>query len=417
MNFYITSLIVICALFLSQSSQAQTDAGQLLQQLENTRNTATANSRLQTLLHSSSSTASDSDGTRSDQPGVIGSVKVNNNAPYSTGEYQVSLNRSIENPTQRLDQIELFSDFTLGSSHLNFSYDIPYGDNGLFVGAHASWMQYWIINEPSFSNSAGEASNIGLHTRYPLVRNNANSLTVTGVLDRNHFLNSKSAKVASDKTVNILKLGLSGDRIDRWGGISLASIFLKLGQLDLSGNAADLATDQTSAKKDGIFGKILWKAERLQKLNDTTQLWLSINGQFAGKNLDSSESFLLGGPAGVRAYPGMEGAGDTGWLLSVEVRKTLQPKLTLAGFYDYGYVTQHTNNWSGWNAGNTSQPSAYSLKGSGVSLTWNEKGNYSAKIVYAHRLGDNPLADAATGNDADNSRVLNRLWLNYEKYW
>ncbi|MFA6014093.1 MAG: ShlB/FhaC/HecB family hemolysin secretion/activation protein [Gallionellaceae bacterium] len=371
------------------------------------------------MLVSPSSAASNSEGTRSDQPGVIGSVKVNNNAPYSTGEYQVSLNRIIENPTQRLDQIELFSDFTLGSSHLHFSYDIPYGDNGLFVGTHASWMQYWIINEPSFSNSAGEASNIGLHTRYPLLRDNTNSLTVSSTLDRNYYLNSKNAKIASDKTVNILNFGLSGDRIDTWGegGISFASVFLKLGQLDLSGNAADLATDQSSAKKDGIFGKILWKAQRLQKLNETTQLWLSINGQLASKNLDSSESFLLGGPAGVRAYPGMEGAGDAGWLLSVEVRKTLQPKLILAGFYDHGYVAQHTNNWSGWNASNTSQPSAYSLKGSGVSLTWNEKGNYSAKIVYAHRLGDNPLAEVGTGNDADNSHVLNRLWLNYEKYW
>ena len=65
---------------------------------------------------------------------------------------------------------------------------------------------------------------------------------------------------------------------------------------------------------------------------------VSLNGQQAGKNLDSSEKFSLGGPTSVRAYPSGEGSGDEGYRGTLELRHTMMPKVQGVLFYDFGSV-------------------------------------------------------------------------------
>ena len=47
---------------------------------------------------------------------------------------------------------------------------------------------------------------------------------------------------------------------------------------------------------------------------------LAFSGQLSYQNLDPSEQFYLGGPAGVRAYPVSSNGGSTGQLLTTELR-------------------------------------------------------------------------------------------------
>ena len=350
----------------------------------------------------------------SDKPLFSGTFLLDNNGSLSTGANRLSGNFSLDNPTKIGDQIQLSSAITSGSDYLRLSYSIPLGHDGLRVGAHASGLQYRI---PPLM-ATGSAVNSGLDLRYPFIRASTSNLSVLGTLDTRHYLNQVGALISSDKTINVASLGLSGDQIDAYGGggFSFAGLFLTVGKLDLSGNRADLAADALPAR-NGDYSKIAWNIGRLQKLNANTNLWLSANGQFASNNLDSSESFSLGGPAGVRAYPNQEGSGDEGWLLTAEVRRTINPKLMLAGFYDYGHVLQHKNEWAGWNTGSQAgQPSSYDLKGVGVSLTWSDPGNYTAKLVLAHRQDSNPMA-SNNGNDGDGTKVWTRLWLNLVKYF
>ncbi|MEI8170739.1 MAG: ShlB/FhaC/HecB family hemolysin secretion/activation protein [Rhodoferax sp.] len=350
-----------------------------------------------------------------DKPLLSGTVLLDNNGSRSTGVNKLSGNFSLDNPTKIGDQIQLASAFTTGSNYLRLGYSIPIGHDGLRAGVHTSALQY---NIPLLKAN-GTAATWGFDARYPLVRGSTDNLAVIGTFDTRRYLNNVGENVTSDKVMNVTSVGLSGDHIDAYGGggFSFSGISLTVGTLDLSANAADLAADALPGR-NGSFSKITWNIGRLQKLSSDTNLWLSANGQFAGKNLDSSESFSLGGPAGVRAYPNQEGSGDEGWLITAEVRHTLNSKLMLAGFYDHGRVVQHKNEWAGWNTGSLAgQPASYDLKGLGVSLTWSEPGNYTAKLAWAHRLDNNPLALAATGNDGDGTKVLDRLWLNLVKYF
>src|SRR5690606_12945875 len=77
---------------------------------------------------------------------------------------------------------------------------------------------------------------------------------------------------------------------------------------------------------------------RHQRLTDRFSLFGGLTGQWSDSNLTSSEKFTLGGPAGVRAYRASEGSGDTGHLLTAEVRVRLPRNVTVAAFYDTGTI-------------------------------------------------------------------------------
>ena len=72
---------------------------------------------------------------------------------------------------------------------------------------------------------------------------------------------------------------------------------------------------------------------------------LCAGAQWAGKNLDSSEKFVLGGASGVRAWPSGEATGDEGWLAQAELRYQAgwaQPYV----FMDAGTVRINKNPWT-----------------------------------------------------------------------
>jgi hemolysin activation/secretion protein len=143
----------------------------------------------------------------------------------------------------------------------------------------------------------------------------------------------------TDKRAKLMTLGLAGSHQDALGGggissVSLAAVF---GQLDIQSPSA-LAIDAASAETNGSYTRWSYNLARLQRLTNTNSLALSLSGQEAGKNLDSSEKFALGGATGVRAYPQGEGIGDEGYLATIELRHNFSDTLQATLFYDTGWV-------------------------------------------------------------------------------
>ena len=52
--------------------------------------------------------------------------------------------------------------------------------------------------------------------------------------------------------------------------------------------------------------------------------------------MDGSESFSLGGPNGVRAFPTGEGSDSRGWLAQLEMRYAIDAHFSPYAFYDAG---------------------------------------------------------------------------------
>lgn len=76
---------------------------------------------------------------------------------------------------------------------------------------------------------------------------------------------------------------------------------------------------------------------RMQNLGGKWSVYGRVSAQTASRNLNSAESFSLGGPTGVRAYPTGEANGDGGWLTQIEIRYA-GGNLTPYAFYDHGRV-------------------------------------------------------------------------------
>jgi hemolysin activation/secretion protein len=186
-------------------------------------------------------------------------------------------------------------------------------------------------------------------------------------------------------------------------------VVLTEGKLNLSGSPTE-ASDASTTRTAGAYSKVRYALSRQQQVSTGLSLYGSLSGQWAGKNLDSSEKFYLGGSSGVRAYPSSEGGGSTGQMLNVELRWQLPEGLSLTGFYDHGRVTQNvSNDFAGAPAVNR-----FALKGAGLALGWRHSSGLALQATYARRIGQNPNAittDVNRGADQDGTLHRDRFWL------
>lgn len=299
-----------------------------------------------------------------------------------------------------------------GTRYARLAYQIPVGYSGLRLGGAYAETRYALCCEFASLAARGEAQTSSVNAQYPFLRGLNTNLYGSVTYDAKHYFNASIAGTTSDKKARVIGLGLSADSSEFLGENALSSFSLTVseGRLDLDGLAADRAADAASARTHGSYGKTAYSMSRVHRLGAMTSLYAGFSGQFAWRNLDSSEKFVLGGPLGVRGYPSGEAAGDAGRLLNLELRYDIQSGLQLAAFFDRGEIMLHRNEWAGWQGANTRIRNRYALAGSGVAPNWNQPGDFLIRASVAKPQGDNPGRDA-NDNDSDNTRNRIRLWL------
>jgi hemolysin activation/secretion protein len=275
-------------------------------------------------------------------PRIAGSIGLDNYGSRYTGEKRLSGTLYFNNLLGIGDQTVvsgLLSDRKLGYGRLGYS--VPVGGSGARLGAFVSSTKYELAREFAVLDAHGTARNLSIYATYPLVRTQRANLTSSVSLETRRLSDRIDAiGTASDKKASVLGLGLSGSYRDDLGGGGLSNFDLStnFGKLSIE-SPVSLAIDNISAKTNGAYKKVFITANRLQKISNNDSLWLALSAQWASKNLDSSEKFVLGGASGVRAYPQGEGIGDQGYLASVEYRHNFSEALQAALFYDTGSVS------------------------------------------------------------------------------
>ena len=272
-----------------------------------------------------------------------GSVVLDNYGSRYTGEYRVGANLNLASPLGRGDQLS-FSALTSGSG-LNFgrlAYQIPVGSDGLRVGAAYFDTRYKLGKEFAALLANGTARSTSVFAAYPFIRSQMRNLSGTlSYEDKNLNDRVDSTATQTGKKIGVASLGLSGNMQDAlWGGgISSFDLSLVMGKLAIQSPTA-LTIDSASARTNGSYNRVSYSLNRLQRLSNSTLLAAGFSGQFAGKNLDSSEKFSLGGLNGVRAQPQGEASGDEGFRGSIELRQAFTPNIQGTRFYDFGSITK-----------------------------------------------------------------------------
>lgn len=348
-----------------------------------------------------------------DLPFLSADLGVSNQGVKSTGEWQLVGGVGLNNLSGRGDRLSLRTLAAENLSSLTLQYSSPLGGDGWALGLSTSVLDYRLGERFSSLKAQGSATTAGATLNYAWVRQADRNLRFSLGHEQRQYADDAMSAPLRRQNVEAWSYGINGDIRDAlWGGgSSWGALQLISGRLRIGDIGGERSADASGPRSAGSYDKVTLQWNRLQSLGNTG--WLlqfGINGQWADRNLASSERFSLGGPGGVRAYPVNEGSGDEGLLAKLELQRELTFGWRGQLFYDYGRVRQHKREWSGWQGG-SAQPNQYHLEGAGIGVSWAGAGDWRFSATYAAPIGSNAGA-GSKGENSDGSASGNpRLWL------
>jgi hemolysin activation/secretion protein len=269
---------------------------------------------------------------------------------------------------------------------------IPVGGSGLKLGAAVSSLTYELGSPFNALGATGTATSILLRARYPIVRTQMLNIGFDADIERKR-LRDELQLIGSDnpKTSSLAHGAFAFDARDGLGGggITTGALSAAVGYLQLL-DATAAQVDAAGLQTAGNFKKAGLTLTRQQALVGPVGAYLRYTGQFAHRNLDSSEKIALGGAGAVRAYAPGEAVVDDGRIVTVELRYArdyLGGSMLWSLFYDRGWGRIAIDPLAAAAASNEPR-----LSGSGFGLQWNA-GEFGLAASLAWRGDRVPTAE------------------------
>ena len=251
-------------------------------------------------------------------PRYSGKVDLDNYGSRYVGEFRVGGTLNWNSPTGRGDGVAL-SALTSTGGGLNFGllgYTTPIGSDGWRGGASVSKLRYHLDKNDFPLDVAGTANTYNAFALYPLIRSRNANVFAMAAVDRKEYRDLVSG-FGIPRHVDDLVASLTGDFRDSLltGAVNTFELAASGGRLAFDGGFPSGLDDKPN------FRKVDFSFSRLQNvITNRLLLFMTLRGQWAFDNLDTTEQFRAGGQDGVRGFASGEGTGDTGVLLSTELR-------------------------------------------------------------------------------------------------
>jgi hemolysin activation/secretion protein len=360
--------------------------------------------------------ASDLDVRVNDGPFVTGRVEAANYGSNSTGAWQAIGNVTLNNLSGYGDSVALDAIQSLGSSFVQGNYSLPIGYAGWKVGALANFLNYQTLSSWSPTPTTGQATTFALNTSYALERSATSNSNLIFTAQNRAYRNSVPTGTISNYQINNLNAGINGSELSSGGALNGYGLTASYGNLYVD-SATQKAQDQAGPNTNGSYFKVTANASRTQPLPiENTNLVMSVNAQWANKNLNSADQLYLGGPYGIRAYPVAQGGGSKGAVGTVELQHNFLTNWQVSAFVDGGIITQYVNTYPGWQ-GLTNANNTYSLGGYGLGGKYIEQ-QYNVSLNVAHTIGQNPLYTSSGQQlNTNNSNRAYEAWLKGTLYF
>lgn len=369
-----------------------------------------------------------------DGPRFSGSLSVDNTGTRYAGQPRAGLTLVANNVTGNGDRVVVRTTSSGGPEffHGHIGYDValpPFTRRQVWaprLGLSYNVVDYRLGDAFQVLDVGGSATTTALSIDIPLrvnfdpLRGGGDRLDLNVEYSQKQFEDWRGSGAPLTRDIDFARLGLTGHRQGRTA--SDWHVTATFGQLRLH-SALERLIDGLTANTNGSFVKVTFGYSFARSLSDSVELHGSLQGQWASKNLDTSEKLSLGGASGQRAYPSGDSSGDDALLLSVELRRLLlarplgsrpasaqlasggqesgrQDRGRLHGtvFADYGHALLYKNPW-GTGTGSANERT---LTGVGIGLEWKQD-RFTVSMQHAWRLG----TQAATADqDADA-----RLWM------
>ena len=352
-----------------------------------------------------------------EDPVLAGSLNGDNFGSPSTGRAQGHAQIALSDVTGVGDLTQLGFSLSEGQRYASASLAVPVSASGLLVTASYGFLDYENIDALGrAAGLEGRAHYGSLGFQHQAVRSRDHNLRLSAALNGKALTDDSAAGRLADKRIVSGTLGFTGDVTDNTlgGGVTQTSVSWTYGDLDLSRIPSAEFVDALGPRTQGGFHRLNADVLRLQRLPGAFSILARASGQWASKNLDSSESFSLGGPYGVRGWPVGEGRGDMGVIGSVEVRYDAPLPENLGGiqfstFLESGRVRLNKRTF-GIPQINACACNDYSLTSAGAGASWRHE-NFSLSGSWSHGLGRNPGRSAFDGTNADGDTGRQQVWV------
>lgn len=337
----------------------------------------------------------------SNYKGKCGLITADNYGNRYTGYNEYGLSYDFLNPTHEGDQLNFNGNVT-GSELYNYGvqYRLPTGRDGLRLIFGYNMLSYNLGDVYEHTESYGISRRGTTGLEYAIQRSQYHNL-YTGIYYEQSALTDEMRAFDSSvrKHSKGAILSLFGDDMGGRSAFHWRADY-KWGTLGF--NNEEGWQQGRLSQTAGTFHKLNLNLLEQRYLAHRLDLWLSVRGQLASSNLDSSEHFSLGGASGVRAYPASEASGDMGYLMRAEVRYNLTPpgrkdRWQLAGFFDHGSVQINKQRQG---IGDNYRH----LQGCGLGLLYNRRDECFLRADYGWAIG-------AEQPRSDRSHTRGRLWV------
>jgi hemolysin activation/secretion protein len=349
-----------------------------------------------------------------------GNIDYDNFGGYYTGENRFGTTLYFNSPTKHAE--ELVFRFVTTGEYSNFGYidlAVPVANNDMRIGASADYFKYKLDHEFNKVGAKGNAINGRAYMKYPFVRSRHFNVHGDASYNYTRLIDENNAGEQADRLLHTGVFRIAGNHDDDFlaNGVTYFDIFVTAGNLDLDGNTLYKLFDELTAKTEGGFAKININISRLQHLYGSLSTYISLSGQIASKNLDTSQKFYLGGPYSVAGYPTGEASGDDGALFHADLRYDFynppwKGNLQLSAFYSYGWTNLFHDPWDGWEGTNTLITNDITLQSAGIGLAQIWSNTMVIRAMYGRQIGDNDVRNPTTGEASDGSSNDYRFWIN-----
>jgi hemolysin activation/secretion protein len=327
------------------------------------------------------------------------SADIDNYGSRFTGEYRAGFSGRLKSPFRLGDTLDLrlLTSTSSGLVYGRLAYDLPVAHRGLRFGVGLTSLAYDLGEEFASLDATGDAQIVDANLTYPIIRGRRRNLVAKLTVEHKDLTDRFGAvESRSDKRVRNFGAGVGYEARDELlgGGYLNLGLTVYRGNLDI-GTDDDLAADQAPGgrRTNGDFTKLAYLASRLQAAGEKSTLYFGLTGQWANKNLDSSEKMALGGPRAIRAYAPSEALVDEGQILNLEYRYSITQdrSLTLSGFFDAGRGRVNAKR-----VGN--DKNTRNLRGYGLEAFWIPRERLAVRASLAFRGAEKGVSDQRDRN-------------------
>lgn len=287
-----------------------------------------------------------------------GLASFDNHGSSSTGRERLGFMIGLNDVFGFSESFRVDSKKSRGSESVSFAIKAPVGYDGWQLGLRGSALRYKILDERFAAlNIKGRSSGVGFEFDYPIVRGRGANLYANASFDKRYFSNSSNSVEQSRYETDAVGFGLSGNFYDGYFGGGVSG-----GQFVFMRGGGGAGVDKT---KYSIY--------RNQSISRQLSLGLSLIGQYANGELDSSEKIYLGGADGVRAYANGQGGGSRGDVFKADLSFRATPSVSVSAFYDWARA-RHSKG-SSW----------LHCRGAGLAAEWMDaQSGVKVRILGAH---------------------------------